>query len=88
MDPDEIDSELIAAQLSLADTPNPDLFIRTGGETRISNFLLWQLAYAELYFCDVLWPDFSALEMQTALDTFARRQRRFGRTGDQLSATG
>ncbi len=86
--PEDIDSEVIAAHLSLAGTPDPDLFIRTGGETRISNFLLWQLAYSELYFCDVLWPDFSATEMQQALDTYAGRQRRFGRTGDQMSATG
>ena len=83
---DEITSELLAANLSLADSPDPDLFIRTGGETRISNFLLWQLAYSELYFCDVLWPDFSEQEMQQALDTFSGRQRRFGKTAEQIAS--
>lgn len=84
----EINGELLAAQLSLADSPDPDLFIRTGGETRISNFLLWQLAYSELFFTDVLWPDFSEQEMQMALDNYAGRQRRFGKTGDQLTSAG
>jgi undecaprenyl diphosphate synthase len=83
---DAINAEMLAAQLSLADSPDPDLFIRTGGETRISNFLLWQLAYSELFFTDVLWPDFSEQEMQMALDNYAGRQRRFGKTGDQLSS--
>ena len=67
--------------------PNPDLFIRTGGEQRISNFLLWQLAYAEFYFCDCLWPDFDEREMQLAIDEFQRRQRRFGKTGEQVEVT-
>jgi undecaprenyl diphosphate synthase len=71
--------------LSLADLPDPDLFIRTGGEQRISNFLLWQLAYAELYFTDVLWPDFDANAFEQALNAFAHRQRRFGQTGEQVS---
>jgi undecaprenyl diphosphate synthase len=79
-----VDSDVLAQHLSLAGTPDPDLFIRTGGETRISNFLLWQLAYSELYFTDVLWPDFSVEEMKSALNVFSRRQRRFGRTGEQL----
>jgi undecaprenyl diphosphate synthase len=83
---DEITSEILASHLSLAHSPDPDLFIRTGGETRISNFLLWQLAYSELFFTDVLWPDFSEQEMQMALDNYAGRQRRFGKTGDQLSS--
>jgi undecaprenyl diphosphate synthase len=74
----------MAACMSLADLPEPDLFIRTGGERRISNFLLWQLAYTELYFTDCLWPDFDASEFDAALEDFASRQRRFGRTGEQL----
>jgi undecaprenyl diphosphate synthase len=72
--------------LSLGDSPPPDLFIRTGGEKRVSNFLLWQLAYTEFYFCDVLWPDFSESEMQAALAEFSRRQRRYGKTGEQLES--
>jgi len=80
----EITTEKLAAELSLAGSPDPDLFIRTGGEKRISNFLLWQIAYAELFFTDVLWPDFSAEVMQQSLDTFASRQRRFGKTAEQL----
>ena len=79
-----IDADKLAAELSLADSPDPDLFIRTGGEKRISNFLLWQIAYAELFFTDVLWPEFSDDVMQQALDTFATRQRRFGKTGEQI----
>ncbi len=73
-----IDQPTFESELSLANTPDPDLFIRTGGEQRISNFLLWQLAYAELYFTDVLWPDFSEREMQKALDIYSQRQRRYG----------
>jgi undecaprenyl diphosphate synthase len=64
--------------------PDPDLFIRTGGERRISNFLLWQLAYTELYFTNVLWPDFNREELQLAIDDFSNRQRRFGKTGEQV----
>ena len=82
---DEIDSDKLAAQLSLADIPDPDLFIRTGGEKRLSNFLLWQLAYSELFFTEVLWPDFSEQIMQQSLDEFALRQRRFGRTAEQVT---
>ena len=81
---DQIDEQQFASALSLAGAPDPDLFIRTGGEQRISNFLLWQLAYTEFYTCDCLWPDFDAREMQQALDEYRRRQRRFGKTGDQL----
>lgn len=84
----DIDSESIAPHLSLADSPDPDLFIRTGGEKRMSNFLLWQLAYTEFYFCDCLWPDFSETEMCEALDEFSRRQRRFGKTGEQIEVLG
>jgi undecaprenyl diphosphate synthase len=69
----------------LAELPPLDLFIRTGGDRRVSNFLLWQLAYAELYFTDTLWPDFNQVALQHALDDFARRERRFGRTGDQVA---
>ena len=82
--PQDISADDLAAELSLAGAPDPDLFIRTGGEKRISNFLLWQIAYAELFFTDVLWPDFSEQVMQESLDTFAGRQRRFGKTGEQV----
>lgn len=82
--PGQIDDERIASQLSMRDLPEPDLFIRTGGEQRISNFLIWQLAYTELYFTDVLWPDFDRNELERALASFASRQRRFGRTGEQV----
>jgi undecaprenyl diphosphate synthase len=74
----------IAQHLSLADGPEPDLLIRTGGEERISNFLVWQLAYTEFYFTDTLWPDFDRASLEHALHSFAHRQRRFGRTGDQV----
>ncbi len=79
----DIDESVFRQQLALADLPDPDLLIRTGGEQRISNFLLWNLAYAELYFCDCLWPDFDATEFDQALQVFAGRQRRYGYTGDQ-----
>jgi undecaprenyl diphosphate synthase len=74
----------IAAHLSMAHAPEPDLFIRTGGETRISNFLLWQLAYTELWFTETLWPDFGAGDVQAAVEAFRSRERRFGRTSDQV----
>lgn len=80
----DIDAERLGKQLCLADLPEPDLFIRTGGEQRISNFLLWQLAYTELYFTDTLWPDFDEHSLLDALTAFARRQRRFGQTGEQV----
>jgi len=85
---DEIDEQQFCAGLSLDDAPSPDLFIRTGGEHRISNFLLWQLAYTEFYFCDCLWPDFDAGEMQQALDAYRQRQRRYGKTGEQVEVPG
>jgi undecaprenyl diphosphate synthase len=72
--------------LSMADAPEPDLFIRTGGEQRISNFLLWQLAYTELYFTEVLWPDFDAAVLDRAITSYQQRERRFGRTSEQLPA--
>jgi undecaprenyl diphosphate synthase len=80
----QIDADALATCLSLQDLPEPDLFIRTGGEQRISNFLLWQLAYTELYFTDILWPDFDTQGLNCALDSFAKRQRRFGFTGEQI----
>ncbi len=81
---EEISPELIGQHLSLADLPEPDLFIRTGGEKRVSNFLLWQTAYTELYFTDCLWPDFDSDCFDAALASFAKRERRFGRTGEQV----
>ena len=81
---DAVTPEALDEGLATAGLPDPDLFIRTGGEHRISNFLLWQMAYAELYFSDVLWPDFGADDLDTAIAAFAGRERRFGMTGDQL----
>lgn len=80
----DITEELLNKQLSLGELPEPDLFIRTSGEQRISNFLLWELAYTELYFTDVLWPDFDEEELEKALDFFAERERRFGRITEQV----
>jgi undecaprenyl diphosphate synthase len=85
LQPDDIDEAALAGGLELAGAPEPDLFIRTGGEQRISNFVLWQLAYSELYFCDVLWPDFGDADLERAIRHFASRQRRFGLTGDQVA---
>jgi undecaprenyl diphosphate synthase len=82
--PDDITPQVMAEEISLADLPPPDLFIRTGGEQRISNFLLWQLAYTELYFTDVLWPAFGVADLDEAMLWYANRQRRFGRTGEQV----
>ncbi len=79
-----VDEAALAGRLSFADQPDPDLFIRTGGEKRLSNFILWQSAYAELYFTDLLWPEFDAAAYGLALDDFARRQRRFGLIGEQI----
>jgi undecaprenyl diphosphate synthase len=75
---------LIESHLCTSELPPPDLFIRTGGEQRVSNFLLWQLAYTELYFCDTYWPDFDEHSVDRALEQFASRQRRFGKTGEQI----
>jgi len=85
LDPERIDDAEIAARLDTAGLPEPDLLIRTSGEHRISNFLLWQLAYTELYFSEALWPDFSPGELHKAIDEFSRRQRRFGLTGAQVN---
>jgi undecaprenyl diphosphate synthase len=84
LQPDDITPQLMAEEISLADLPPPDLFIRTGGEQRISNFMLWQLAYTELYFTDVLWPAFGVADLDEAMLWYANRQRRFGRTGEQV----
>lgn len=76
--PEQIDEDRLAERLALAHAPDPDLFIRTGGEVRISNFLLWQVAYSELYFTDCLWPDFDEIQLDKALAAYAGRERRFG----------
>jgi len=86
LDVSSIDDEALAAELQLTGVPDPDLLIRTGGEQRISNFLLWNLAYAELYFCDTLWPDFGDRDFDEALAFYAVRQRRYGHTGEQVEA--
>ena len=80
----QIDEDHLTPYLSMAYAPEPDLFIRTGGEQRISNFLLWQLAYTELYFTDTFWPDFGRDELLAAIRSYQQRERRFGRTSEQL----
>jgi undecaprenyl diphosphate synthase len=82
---EDINEQLLNSVICLAELPAVDLLIRTGGDQRISNFILWQLAYAEFYFTDVLWPDFDGREFQYALDVFSSKERRFGKTGAQLS---
>jgi undecaprenyl diphosphate synthase len=84
--PDDVDEGVVGRHLALAGLPEPDLLIRTGGEQRVSNFLLWDLAYTELFFSDALWPDFGTGDLEAALAFFRGRQRRFGRTSDQLEA--
>jgi undecaprenyl diphosphate synthase len=84
--PADIGDAHISARLALAGLPDPDLLIRTGGEKRISNFLLWNLAYTEIYFSDVLWPEFGPAHLEAAFEFFARRERRFGLTSAQLAA--
>lgn len=86
-DPSAITEDLLAPYLAMSYAPEPDLFVRTGGEQRISNFLLWQLAYTELYFTDTFWPEFGAEELDRAFASYRRRERRFGRTGAQLVAS-
>jgi undecaprenyl diphosphate synthase len=83
--PAEITEEKLAPHLAMSYAPEPDLFIRTGGEQRISNFLLWQLAYSELYFTETLWPDFDAAALDRAIASYRSRERRFGRTSDQVA---
>ena len=80
----DINESLINQHLSMAGLPDPDLFIRTGGEQRVSNFMLWQLAYTEMYFTPTLWPDFDETALEEAIKSFQGRQRRFGHTGDQV----
>ncbi|MET3008952.1 polyprenyl diphosphate synthase [Stenotrophomonas koreensis] len=86
LDPEAIDEALLGAHTALSDLPAPDLFIRTGGDFRISNFLLWQLAYTELWFTQTLWPDFDQDLFQQALDDYARRERRYGLTSAQVAS--
>lgn len=82
--PEDMTKESLASYLALSYAPDPDLFIRTGGERRISNFLLWQLAYTELYFTETFWPDFNKAELEKAITYFQSRERRFGQTSEQL----
>ena len=82
--PEEIDEQRFASELALAEVGDPDLFIRTGGDHRISNFLLWNLAYTELHVCETLWPDFDVPQLEAALASFTSRERRFGLTGEQV----
>ena len=82
---EDVDESIIQSHIAIAGLPEPDLFIRTGGEIRISNFLLWQLAYTELYFTETLWPDFTPDQFEKALSWFSSRKRRFGRTNEQVN---
>ena len=84
LSPEAIDERLLSGYLATSELPDPDLLIRTGGESRISNFFLWDTAYTELFFSDFLWPDFDEAALQDALAWYSRRQRRFGQTGEQL----
>lgn len=86
IDPEEINEDMVSAHLCTSEIPDPDLLIRTGGEQRISNFMLWQIAYSELYFTSVLWPDFDETEFLKALIEFQNRERRFGKTSDQVKS--
>ena len=86
LDSDAVDEETMRKYLVTSDMPDPDLLIRTGGELRVSNFLLWQMAYTEFYFSDILWPDFRKGDFFEAVYDFQNRQRRFGKTGDQVSS--
>ena len=85
LQPAQIDEAVFGSRVALADLPPPDLFIRTGGDQRVSNFLLWQLAYTELWFTEALWPELDAATLQRALDDYASRERRFGLTGAQVA---
>ena len=82
--PAQVDEEMFSKYLSTTFMPDPELLIRTGGELRLSNYLLWQCAYSELYFCDTYWPDFGEEELQLAIADYQHRQRRFGKTGEQM----
>lgn len=81
---DDIDEDMVSENLVTSFMPDPDLLIRTGGEVRVSNYLLWQIAYSELYFCDTYWPDFSEDDLHKAIISYQGRQRRFGKTGEQV----
>ena len=83
---DDITEDTVSQSLTTASIPDPDLLIRTGGELRISNYLLWQIAYSELYFCDTFWPDFNEADLHKAIADYQHRQRRFGKTGKQVEA--
>ena len=83
---DDITEDTVSQSLTTASIPDPDLLIRTGGELRISNYLLWQIAYSELYFCDIFWPDFNEADLHKAIADYQQRQRRFGKTGKQVEA--
>lgn len=85
LQPSDIDSTTVSAHLSTSFMPDPDLLIRTGGELRLSNYLLWQCAYSELYFCDTYWPDFREEEFRKAICDYQKRERRFGKTSEQIS---
>ena len=85
LEPEQIDSELISRHLTTNFMPDPDLLIRTGGELRLSNYMLWQCAYSELYFCDTYWPDFREEEFRKAICDYQKRERRFGKTSEQIS---
>jgi undecaprenyl diphosphate synthase len=87
LNPEDVTAEMFREELALSDLPEPDLLIRTGGEKRVSNFLLWQLAYSEYYFTDSYWPDFDKQALERAIISFSSRQRRFGKTGDQVAQT-
>lgn len=86
LQPEDIDENLIGGRLETAFMPDPELLIRTGGEVRVSNFLLWQIAYSELYFCDTYWPDFDEQDLHRAIASYQARQRRFGKTGRQIES--
>ncbi len=86
LDAADINEDTVSSHMATAFMPDPDLLIRTGGEQRISNYLLWQIAYSELYFCDTYWPDFSEDDLRKAIADFQHRQRRFGKTGAQVEA--
>lgn len=85
---EDIDEEMISQNLTTASMPDPELLIRTGGELRISNYLLWQIAYSELYFCDIYWPDFREEHLHAAIADYQMRQRRFGKTEEQVEGEG
>ncbi len=87
LEPEAIDDQLISRHLATAFMPDPDLLIRTGGEVRLSNYLLWQCAYSELYFCDTFWPDFDEEEFYKAIWEYQQRERRFGKTSEQIELT-